>query len=602
MGGRVAPHKKYANWRAWRASSDRELACGKKSRALHVVRAWRFWREELGAPVFWAAPMVRQTDLAMRLQLRAHGADLCSTVMVDADVYVAGGKGVRRGYFSTCAEDRPLVAQIGATNVEDFVRCARLLQDGSDDEQDDNDLDDNSAVYVGKDGCKLDTPKHTSRIDCIELNLGCPQRRAEKQCFGAYLMDRPGLVMQMVSTAVQTLDVPVFCKIRLLPDLDDTIAFCRGLENAGCSVLTVHGRMRDVTRHDGVAPCDWGAIAAVKRALSIPVVANGGVDSMASLSACRRSTRADAIMVATALLSDPSLFSLAPTAPTRVATPSAQLGFCAEYLFLALRYGGGTPDTLRAHILETVLVPLLCPPSAKMLLVFLEGVLTAEDACERLCEIALVLAELAPRGQWEQREQQQQTEGQRRPPTPQTSHTRVWGARPNSLRRRARKRLAVLRCEQRRCMGLTPPTSTTKDTQLTDELAQVLWKWKVKKRRKNQRDQCRETAEGARATQQPQKLEMQQVLFVSTIQSMYLRGRQLAHTTDASLPLSKPPCAPSPPMAPTAVVGSTVMRPLLLPLIFCLFAFICWTQFGSMFFRFQLITQRPFAQAKTSFN
>jgi tRNA-dihydrouridine synthase 1 len=63
--------------------------------------------------------------------------------------------------------------------------------------------------------------------------------------------------------------VPVFAKVRVFPDLERTLKFVRMLEDAGCSLITVHGRTRDNTSHDG--PCDWGAIRACVEAVQIPV-------------------------------------------------------------------------------------------------------------------------------------------------------------------------------------------------------------------------------------------------------------------------------------------------------------------------------------------
>lgn len=84
----------------------------------------------------------------------------------------------------------------------------------------------------------------------VDINLGCPQRAAHSGHFGAFCR-RPGdpgdamdqaLVLNIVSTLARGLRVPLFCKIRLQDELEDTLAFCRQLESAGCALLAVHGR------------------------------------------------------------------------------------------------------------------------------------------------------------------------------------------------------------------------------------------------------------------------------------------------------------------------------------------------------------------------
>ena len=89
--------------------------------------------------------------------------------------------------------------------------------------------------------------------------------------------DKWHIVFAMVKKAATSprLRVPVTCKIRIFPQLRQTIKFARMLEEAGCSMLTVHGRQR--CRELQHAPADWSAIKAVREALRIPVLANGGV-------------------------------------------------------------------------------------------------------------------------------------------------------------------------------------------------------------------------------------------------------------------------------------------------------------------------------------
>ena len=125
---------------------------------------------------------VRHTDLPCRMVFRKYGTQLAYTSMIDSDRFIAAKD--RTKYFSTAQEDRPLIAQFGATNAEDFVRAAEILQDS---------------------------------VDAVCLNMDCPQRRAAQQGFGAYLMKKnEEEVLNIVRRAKAELKVPVVAKIRLL--------------------------------------------------------------------------------------------------------------------------------------------------------------------------------------------------------------------------------------------------------------------------------------------------------------------------------------------------------------------------------------------------
>eukprot|EP01034_Spumella_vulgaris_P031916 gene31916-39432_t len=105
------------------------------------------------------------------------------------------------------------------------------------------------------------------------------------------------------------LSCPITAKVRLLPSLDDSIALCQAIESCGVSLLTVHGRTATQNKqHCGEA--SWDAICAIKQSLSIPVVANGGIDSLAAAQHCLAATSADAVMSSEALLENPKMFSV----------------------------------------------------------------------------------------------------------------------------------------------------------------------------------------------------------------------------------------------------------------------------------------------------
>ena len=150
----------------------------------------------------------------------------------------------------------------------------------------------------------------------VDLNLGCPQRRAKEHHYGAYMTDRVDwqLCCDVISRASsnERLTIPVTVKIRLQKTLEETVEFATMLRNSGASLIAVHGRHRgsEDRRRDGSADLD--AIAAVVDALKpLPVLSNGNVRSPEDVTNNLKYTKAAGIMVAEELLRDPALFARA---------------------------------------------------------------------------------------------------------------------------------------------------------------------------------------------------------------------------------------------------------------------------------------------------
>lgn len=221
------------------------------------------------------APMVNQSELAYRLLVRkVSGNRVCFTPMMHSRLFATSPK-YRKEIFATVPEDRPLIAQFCGNDPETLVAAGKLVQD---------------------------------RVDGIDLNFGCPQKIARRGMYGAFLLEQPDLLESIVRRMASELDVPISCKIRLVPDgVDATVALCQRLERAGCEMITVHGRYREqnkVLRGDS----DWDAIAKVKRAVSIPVLANGSISSLADVKRCLRATGVDGVMSCEAVLENPGIF------------------------------------------------------------------------------------------------------------------------------------------------------------------------------------------------------------------------------------------------------------------------------------------------------
>jgi tRNA-dihydrouridine synthase 1 len=249
---------------------------------------------------FVAAPMVNQSDAAWRMMLRRHGTQVVYTAMLDSARLVRD-ESYRRSALLSFPQERAhggaLVVQLAANDAATFVAAGLLVQD---------------------------------HCDAVDFNLGCPQRAARTGLYGAYLLDEEHheRVFAMLREAVATLSVPVFAKIRLLPSLERTLAFCRGLRATGIRVLAVHGRTRGCVEERRKGPADLEQIRAIVDAMRVQapehdasssssdnappppllVWTNGNVRCEADVPANLSLTGANAAMVGEALLNDPTLF------------------------------------------------------------------------------------------------------------------------------------------------------------------------------------------------------------------------------------------------------------------------------------------------------
>lgn len=263
-------------------------------RSARVKAAWELFDRMGGAPCFGVAPMVDASELPFRMLCRKYGATMAWTPMLHSRMF-AEQKKYRKKNLTTCAEDRPLAIQFCANDPDILLQAALLVQD---------------------------------QCDAIDINLGCPQNIARRGNYGAFLGEKWDIVKSLVEKLAQNLSIPVICKIRILDSYERTLQYAKMIEDAGASILTVHGRTKEQKGHSqGLA--DLKLIAEIKRSLSIPVISNGNVRTYEEAMEALRITGCDGVMSACGLLVNPALFSGKQVSPQQLA---------AEYLDMCEKY------------------------------------------------------------------------------------------------------------------------------------------------------------------------------------------------------------------------------------------------------------------------
>ena len=141
----------------------------------------------------------------------------------------------------------------------------------------------------------------------IDINMGCPAKKVCNAAAGSALLGDEPLVAAILAAVVRAVAVPVTLKIRTgpRPDARNAVTIARIAENAGVQALTVHGRTRACAF---VGAVEYDTIAAVKRAVRIPVIANGEIATPEVAAAVLQHTGADAVMIGRAAQGRPWIF------------------------------------------------------------------------------------------------------------------------------------------------------------------------------------------------------------------------------------------------------------------------------------------------------
>lgn len=144
--------------------------------------------------------------------------------------------------------------------------------------------------------------------DAVDINLGCPAPKVRRSGGGSSLMDAPELVREIIAEARRKTALPLTAKIRLGESFSEEKlqSFCQMLEGEGIDLLTVHARLR---KEAFCRKPHWEWVAKVKEWVSIPVIANGSVLSVADAKKCLQVSNADGLMIGRGAAYTPWLFA-----------------------------------------------------------------------------------------------------------------------------------------------------------------------------------------------------------------------------------------------------------------------------------------------------
>lgn len=204
--------------------------------------------------------------------------------------------------------------------------------------------------------CMADAAKHAleNKPDIIDINMGCPAPKISSNGSGSALMKNPRLCGEIVKAVTAVTDIPVTVKIRKGWDDDsvNAVEVAKICESAGAAAITVHGRTRQQYYKP---PVDYGIIRAVRESVSVPVIANGDIDSAEKAKEVMDITSCDLVMIGRATLGNPWIFSqinaYLENQNVKIHTPDLEerLGVMIEHIGKMVEYKGEHMAMLQAR-------------------------------------------------------------------------------------------------------------------------------------------------------------------------------------------------------------------------------------------------------------
>ena len=233
-------------------------------------------KTDLGYRPLFLAPIEDVTDASFRLLAREFGASIVVTEFVNADAIIRSIPSTLRKMV-VADEERPVAIQLYGRDATTMAEAAKVAEEAS--------------------------------PELIDLNFGCPVKKVAGKGAGAGMLRDIPLMLEIIRSVVNAVELPVTVKTRLGWDNDHIIIeeLAEQIQEAGAQALTIHGRTRS-QMYKGEA--DWEPIARVKQNpnITIPIIGNGDVTSGEIALERFETTGVDAVMVGRGAIGQPWIF------------------------------------------------------------------------------------------------------------------------------------------------------------------------------------------------------------------------------------------------------------------------------------------------------